>query len=217
MLTNRTNHRADNPADKDNPFPVAPFAAAPSDADGSGDDCTRTAANLAAYLDEELDMNQRRAVESHLNLCAACASTLDALRRTDTFIQREWRDTAPLPSSSEQKRAIDSIMAALPPVPAAPAAFAPKRVHARTRWIRFSTGLTGLIALLGLLWSSYRLGYEHGRMSVRSASIPPTNVPVSPASGSRLTPIVFSPPTLFLAKPSSPPSIAPGPSLRRRR
>ena len=87
------------------------------------------------------------------------------------MIQREWRD-APLPSASEMRFALDSIMDALPPVPNAPPVFAPRRIHARFRWMRFATGIASIIALLGLLWSTYRFGFTQGRSSLSTPFAP---------------------------------------------
>lgn len=157
------------------PFAVIP----PTDAvafggEGEGNDaCRLVLTHLSAYQDGELDPDQQRVVEAHLAKCTECASNLNALRQTDQLLQREWQDSGPLPSSLETRQSIDAIMAALPPVPSTPAQFAPKRVHSRARWMRFSTGLAGLLALISLMWSSYRLGYLHGRRSIlqRSSAI----------------------------------------------
>lgn len=181
MLTQHPNQR--NGKVMSNPThpiqPRFPVAAPASDNDEIGDPCAIVLANLPGYMDEDLDMNQRRYIENHLSDCPTCAAELDALRSTDSRLQREWCESAPLPSSSEYKHAIDSIMAALPPAPARAAAFAPKRVHAKARWIRFSTGFAGLMAFLGLLWSSYYLGYVNGRRSLMD-SFSPRLLPVGP-------------------------------------
>ncbi|HZP80041.1 MAG TPA: zf-HC2 domain-containing protein [Chthonomonadaceae bacterium] len=208
----RLHHRVD-PQNADNVvlpgFASGSFAIVPPPglADGgSGEDnpCDLVMANLAAYVDNELNGDERRVVETHVAKCAECAAGLDALRTTDAMLQREWRECVPLPSSLQFKRSVDSIMAALPPAPAAPAAFARKRVHSRLRWIRFSTGLAGLFAFISLLWSSYRLGYAHGRMSLSSSPQSTASPVVTPASRHssvlKLTPIRFTP-----APPSLPP------------
>jgi hypothetical protein len=85
-------------------------------------------------------------------------------------------------------------MAALPPVPGEQTAFAPKRVHSRARWMRFSTGLAGVVAFLAMLWSSYRIGYAHGRMSLHTPSIPsPADLPSShPLSEPRVLSAAFT-------------------------
>ncbi len=132
---------------------------------GHGGNCRRGVETLSAYLDGELDSDSQAEVADHLNNCPQCADAFDALLATDRMIQREWRD-APLPSASEMRFALDSLMDALPPLPAAAPEFAPRRVHARVRWMRFATGIASVIALLGLLWSSYRLGFTQGRASL---------------------------------------------------
>src|SRR5262249_37298939 len=101
----------------------------------------RNIESLSDYVDNEVTPDQRRVIESHLIRCPHCADVLDALQTTDEMLEREWRESAPLPSSMELQQAVDSIMAALPPVPEQSATFAPKRVHSKTRWMRFSTGM----------------------------------------------------------------------------
>lgn len=133
--------------------------------------CRRGIETLCAYLDGELDSDSQAEVADHLNNCPQCADAFDALLATDRMIQREWRD-APLPSASEIRFALDSIMDALPPLPDAPPVFAPRRVHARFRWMRFATGIASIIALLGLLWSTYRFGFAQGRSSLAPSLSP---------------------------------------------
>lgn len=157
------------PAVADAPFAPVPPVAPVSGGDGN-DGCKLVVANLSAYLDSELDPEQSEIIAAHLNQCAHCATEYDALQTINRTIQREWRDNAPLPSSSEMQRSIDAIMDALPLVPEAPKTFAPKRRHDRTRWMRFSTGLAGFILFLGLMWSSYQLGYVQGRRSVQTST-----------------------------------------------
>ena len=144
---------------------------------GFGGGCRRGIETLSAYLDGELDSDSQTEVANHLNNCPQCADAFDALLATDRMIQREWRN-APLPSASEMRFALDSIMDALPPVPAAPPVFAPRRVHARFRWMRFATGIASIIALLGLLWSTYRFGFAQGRSSL--------SMPFAPRRQSRI-------------------------------
>ena len=148
--------------------PAFPGTTNPADFGGN---CRRGIETLSAYLDGELDSDSQAEVANHLNNCPQCADAFDALLATDRMIQREWRD-APLPSASEMRFALDSIMDALPPLPVAPPAFAPRRIHAKARWMRFATGIAGVIALLGLLWSSYRLGFAQGRSSLSSQFAP---------------------------------------------
>jgi hypothetical protein len=83
-------------------------------------------------------------------------------------------------------------------------AFPTKRVHAKARWMRFATGLMSLFALLGMLWSSYRLGYAHGRRSLltSSPSQPTPGVPTTPNRSDDLRPL----PALYtFSAPSTPP------------
>ena len=153
------------------PGASADFPGTGNNTTGNGGPCRRGIETLSAYLDGELDSDSQAEVANHLNNCPQCADAFDALLATDRMIQREWRD-APLPSASEMRFALDSIMDALPPVPAAPPVFAPRRVHARFRWMRFVTGIASIIALLGLLWSTYRFGFAQGRTSLSAPFAP---------------------------------------------
>lgn len=191
--------------------------------------CDFVTTNLSAYLDGELDCTQTRLVGSHLGKCPRCSEILEALSGVDETIQREWRDSAPLPSSFQFEQAVDDIMNALPSVPVEAVAFAAHRVHARARWMRFATGIAGLVAILTSLWSSYWLGYTNGRRSLSTPGSVFSNpfrynpsTPLSPAPAKtvslsqpalRLTPASFllplypaahlRPPHLPLHTPSS--------------
>ena len=170
--------------------------------------CDFVTSNLSAYLDGELDNAQTRLVGSHLGKCPRCSEILQSLSDVDETIQREWRESAPLPSSFRFEQAVDDIMAALPSVPVEAVAFAAHRVHARTRWMRFATGIAGLIAILTSLWSSYWLGYTNGRRSLStpgSASMNPfryspsaTLSPISPSQTFLSMPVLQLTPALFL-------------------
>ena len=155
--------------------PAGSIPAPPASGDGFGfnfgsDDpqseaCRLVAVNLSAYLDSELDADLETIVEDHLNHCADCATLIEAMEATDSQIKREWRDIAPLPSSSKFKHSVDSIMAALPGRPERESVFASKRIHARTRWVRFATALTSLVAFSGMLFGSYLMGFQNGKQS----------------------------------------------------
>jgi len=138
---------------------------------GGGEVCGLVVANLSAYLDSDLVSDEQRLITAHLAKCPNCSAVLTSMQETDELIQREWRDSAPLPSSFAGKQSIDSIMDSLPPVPVPTPQFTPKRVHSRTRWIRFASGVTVLVCLLGSLWYTYLIGYNNGRHSV-SSSVP---------------------------------------------
>ncbi len=187
MLNHRNNGNPcvdQDPADKTPGFAsrisFAPQPPRPAEDDRSGgeDGCRLVGLNLPAYQDDALDPDTRNAVEAHLGHCVRCASNLEALRKTDEAIQREWRESAPLPSSLEVHVAMDAIMDALPPAPVETVEFAPKRVHARNRWTRFATGLASILTFGSLMWSSYRLGYADGRLSHTSGSMIQT--PIKP-------------------------------------
>ena len=144
---------------------------------GEPEACRLVSVNLSAYLDDELDTDQAQLITDHLNSCPGCAELMVAMETADEEIQREWRENTPLPSSFQFRQSIDSIMDTLPPAPAEAESFGSKRVHARTRWIRFATGMSGFVLAAGLLWSSYRLGYAHGRTTAKRSSFaaPHTN------------------------------------------
>lgn len=147
---------------------------------GTGDTCGLVAANLSAYQDGELDSDETRLVAAHVGKCPRCAEIFETLQQTDDEIEREWRESAPLPSSLHYEQAIDSVMAALPAIPVQAPTFAPRRVHARARWTRFASGIAAVTVLAVSLWSSYQLGYTRGRSSVANAS--PSSQPQSLSS-----------------------------------
>ena len=91
---------------------------------GGDDACEFVSVNLSAYQDGELDPDSLKLIVSHLAHCTNCADAFDALQEIDETLEREWRDSAPLPSSSQFARSIDSIMDALPNEPAATPVFA---------------------------------------------------------------------------------------------
>ena len=154
---------------------------------GGDDACEFVSVNLSAYQDGELDPDSLKLIVSHLAHCPNCAAAFDALQEVDETLEREWRDSAPLPSSSQFAQSIDSIMDALPNEPAATPTFAHKRIHARVRWTRFATGVAGLFAFGSLLWSSYRLGYEQGRQN--NVSRYPGSMPAN--AGNPIMPVSF--------------------------
>jgi anti-sigma factor RsiW len=125
--------------------------------------CNLVQVNLAAYLDGELDEDMWAVVNNHLAGCDRCADVLSEIQETDKQIQREWRDSSPLPSSSQLHAAVDAIMDKLPEAAKASPEFAARRVHARVRWMRFSTGAAGAFVLFALSWGSYKLGFTQGR------------------------------------------------------
>ena len=167
------------------------------------DVCDLVAENLAAYQDGELDAEQTRLVAAHVGKCPRCAGIFDAIQATDETLEREWRDSAPLPSSLRFTQAIDDVMAALPPVPVPTAAFTPRRLHARARWMRFAGGLAGVLILFASLWSSYRIGYAHGR---RSAAAHTASASSLSGSASPTQSLSFSPTVSRLSRSLSMPS-----------
>ena len=116
------------------------------------DDCLRTQSLLSAYLDRELDTPTINRVETHLETCPNCSAMEISLLNLDEQLKWEWQRDLPLPSSSlslKERASIDSILSALPPETVTVPDFAPRRIHARARWMRFSAGIAALIALLG--------------------------------------------------------------------
>ena len=134
--------------------------------DMSNSSCDVIAAKLSAYQDGELDVEETHKVSLHLGDCVRCGTILASIQDMDLHLEREWRDTAPLPFSLRFEQSIDSVMRSLPSLPARDIAFAQRRVHARTRWMRFAAGMAGMLLIIASLWSSYQIGYDHGRRSV---------------------------------------------------
>ncbi len=182
---------------------------------GTGDTCGLVAANLSAYQDGELDSDETRLVAAHVGKCPRCAEIFETLQQTDAEIEREWRESAPLPSSLRYEQAVNSVMAALPAAPVQTPTFAPRRVHARARWTRFASGMAAVIVLAVSLWTSYQLGYTRGRSSVSNAapSSQPqslsSQLPHSLSTSHRTAHVGYSRP--FLLPPA--PRIAPAPSF----
>lgn len=158
--------------------------------DPAGEKCGQVLAALSAYLDGELDDEENETITAHLRHCSDCSEAYNAMQAADTIVQREWRDDAPLPSPFERQKRLDALMDALPPVAQPEPDFAPRRVHARARWMRFATGAAVITLLFLLLGSSYSLGYRQGQRS--------TVVGTS-----------FSPPVFSLFQPPSPPASPP--------
>ena len=137
--------------------------------------CSLVSVNLAAYQDGELDQDTYEAVDTHIAHCNRCSAMLFSLQETDILIEREWREYPPLPSPSEVKQSIDNIMSNLPVAAEAPQEFSPKRIHAKVRWMRFSTGfMEFLVALFSLLWTSYKLGFTQGMQLSNYKPLQPT-------------------------------------------
>lgn len=153
--------------------PTASFDGRGGDDNRDSEACRLVLVNLSAFLDDELDADQQVVIERHLVQCSACSAHLADMEETDGYLEREWRDNAPLPSSSQFKHSIDSIMDAIPQTPAKQAEFMSKRVHSKTRWMRFATGMTGAVVFGGMLWGSYQVGYENGRSSGSNGSLAP--------------------------------------------
>lgn len=123
-------------------------------------DCAFVQANLPVYLDAELAPRPHNAVANHLDDCPACMNLVKEAERVDEFLRGEWSREASLPSACEVQIALDSIMDALPPQPEATPR--PRVPHSNIGWVRFSAGVAGVVLFLGLLWSSYQVGYSHG-------------------------------------------------------
>jgi anti-sigma factor RsiW len=168
-------------ADASNPNDLAMPCLDAGEGAENGDACSQIQANLAAFEDGELTGEQAHRVKEHVADCPRCVSTLEALREQDRLISWEWRESAPLPFSGKMRHAVDSIMSALPPAETQ-GAFAPRRIHVRGRWSRLAAGLISMVAMAGLAWSSYCVGYTRGRQSV----VRPVAAPEAPAIGPRV-------------------------------
>jgi len=164
--------------------PIPPYGGGGDRGESMGSEaCDLVVANLSAYQDDELDADQHDIVEVHLRKCDHCASVYAAIQTTDMLLEREWHEIAPLPSSFEFTDSVDTVMAALPTAPTVAPRFEPRRVHSRTRWMRFATGAMGAFAFFGMLISSYALGFANGRRSLPghplSTTLPSLRLPFS--------------------------------------
>lgn len=179
--------------------PAFPFSSASFDARESRDaECAFAQANLSAYLDSELVPHDHNRIANHLADCPKCAATLKEYVAVDELIQGEWSLEASLPSHCEMQIALDAIMDALPTSPELPVT--KRTAHTPLSWVRFSTSVAGLVLVMGLLWSSYQVGYANGISHGRSQSNPPTDSnPLLPQPTSNFS----SNPTLQ-AKPPTP-------------
>ena len=73
--------------------------------DGDREACRLVSVNLSAYLDDELDPDQHNLIAEHLEFVRRIAPHCwKRWKRRMRPIQREWRESAPLPSSSQFKQ-----------------------------------------------------------------------------------------------------------------
>jgi hypothetical protein len=158
-----------------------------ADARASHDaECAFAQANLSAYLDSEVAPHDHNRIANHLADCPKCAATLKEYVAVDELIEGEWSLEASLPSPCEMQIALDSIMDALPASSEPPVT--KRTAHTSLSWVRFSTSVTGLILIMGLLWSSYQFGYANGVSHGRSQSNPPADSnPLLPQPTSNLS------------------------------
>ncbi len=102
-----------------------------------GDDrCSRILEMIYDFVDDLLSENDSNTITEHLFDCSRCRDAYNAAFRAEEVISREWHKSVPLPSSFQTSRAIDRIMNAIPETQTA-SNFPVKRVHSRTRWMRF--------------------------------------------------------------------------------
>lgn len=79
--------------------------------------CEQIIVKLSAFQDGELDHEEFRRVTLHLGKCSRCAGIFAMIQETDEILEREWRNSAPLPSSLRYTQSIDTIMDSLPLLP----------------------------------------------------------------------------------------------------
>ena len=89
--------------------------------------CELIIANLSAFQDGEMDQEEARRITLHLGTCSRCAGIFAVIQETDEILEREWRNSAPLPSSLRYQKSIDCIMNSLPLQPEMDVAFASRR------------------------------------------------------------------------------------------
>lgn len=105
--------------------------------DGSGENhCSRVLQMMDDYTDELLSKADSAAVNEHLFECTNCRVAYNAAVKVEEILSREWHKSVPLPSSSHTRQAIDRIMDSIPGSKPS-GSFPEKRVHSRTRWMRF--------------------------------------------------------------------------------
>lgn len=143
-------------------------------------DCDAVRPELPALLYQELDLDERAALERHLERCASCREELDALRETRECLSR-W----PAPALDEDPRAIAREIRLraggarrAPPVAAARGRRAPL-VHLSAILSGAAAALLFVLCLLGT-----EASYAGGRLQVSFAlpgSPPESSGPVSGA------------------------------------
>lgn len=70
-------------------------------------DCSMVQEYLSAYVDDELPVEQREAIQEHLAVCPACRQELGRLTRL-------WEALEDLPAASPPPELIDQVLARLP-------------------------------------------------------------------------------------------------------
>ncbi len=98
--------------------------------------CSRIVELIYYFVDDLLSENDSIKVTDHLFDCSRCRDAYNSAFRAEEILSREWHKSVPLPSSFHTNRAIDRIMNAIPESQTA-SRFPVKRVHSRTRWMRF--------------------------------------------------------------------------------
>ena len=182
------------PASAENGYAVA-YASAVS--------CDYVAENASSYVDAELNPLAIQQIANHLNHCPNCAKMVADVERVGLVLEREWCDSALLPSSLEVEFALDSILDALPPVHESNLESKHTGIPHVTRWVRFTTGVVGGAIFVTSLWSSYQIGFWQGRASAFTPE-PAVRQPLSPAP----TPPKTPPPTLLQFRlPLKPPRV----------
>ena len=96
---------------------------------------------LSAYLDGQLPRDQAAAVEGHVSECAACAATLDEMRRLDDLVRST---TAPPVAEAEWDAVWGKVAARLE-------VFRPKPLP-RLRWVLAPLAAAALLAAAVGLW-----------------------------------------------------------------
>jgi anti-sigma factor (TIGR02949 family) len=57
--------------------------------------CNEVREKLSPYLDRELDQDQMKRIEDHLNACSICLKEFELLKKTDAFLKNFPREDLP--------------------------------------------------------------------------------------------------------------------------
>lgn len=115
---------------------------------------------LSDYLDDQLGVEARAAIDRHLAECEDCRAELEALRRLARAVAEEEIPPVPLDLQARIGRSLDAAMG----------------VRSRTRRFVVPTTIAATIAAIGILVA---LQWREGRLGMPPSPEPQENVPAS--------------------------------------